>query len=103
MHLRYCLLLALALPLPLLRPLAIQAQEKKGDIDFNIGLSTPGFYSLADYDFFKAPKEMYYYNYTNDLGGLQTESYNSTLYPSFSAEITYKLADSGFFKLFAKV
>lgn len=96
MHLRNCLLLTFALLTAW--PFTAQGQEKKGDIDFNIGISTPGFYSLADYDFFKAPREMYYYNYTNDLGGLQTESYNSTLYPSFSAEITYKLADSGFFK-----
>ena len=82
----------------LLQPLAAQAQEMKGDIDFNIGISSPGFYSLADIDALKVPQDMYYYNYTNDLGGLQTESYNSTLYPSISAEITYKLADSGFFK-----
>ena len=79
-------------------PTGIRAQEKKGDIDFNIGISTPGFYSLADIDEFKNPREMYYYNYTIDLGGLETESYNSTLYPSISSEITYKLADSGFFK-----
>ena len=96
MHLRHCLLFTLALLTAW--PFTAQGQEKKGDIDFNIGISTPGFYSLADYDFFKAPRDMYYYNYTNDLGCLQTESYNSTLYPSFSAEITYKLADSGFFK-----
>ena len=79
-------------------PVGLQAQEQKGDVDFNIGISTPGFYSLADIDVLKTPHEMYYYNYTNDLGGLQTESYNSTLYPSISAEMTYKLADSGFFK-----
>lgn len=78
-------------------PVGILAQEQKGDIDFNIGISTPGLYSLADVDLLK-PDDMYYYNYTQDLGGLQTESYNSNLYPSISAEITYKLADSGFFK-----
>ncbi|MBP5422203.1 MAG: fibronectin type III-like domain-contianing protein, partial [Paludibacteraceae bacterium] len=78
-------------------PVGIVAQEQKGDIDFNIGISTPGLYSLADVDLLK-PDDMYYYNYTQDLGGLQTESYNSNLYPSISAEITYKLADSGFFK-----
>lgn len=96
MHLRNCLLLTLALLTAW--PFAAQAQEMKGDIDFNIGISSPGFYSLADIDAMKIPQDMYYYNYTNDLSGLQLESYNSTLYPSISAEITYKLADSGFFK-----
>ena len=31
----------------------MRAQEQKGDIDFNIGISTPGYYSLADVDAFK--------------------------------------------------
>ena len=79
-------------------PSWVQAQEQKGDIDFNIGLSTPGYYSLADVDFNKSLNQMYYYNYTYDLGGLETESYNSTLYPSVSAQIACKLGDSGFFK-----
>lgn len=96
MHLRNCLFLIIALLSAW--PFTAQAQEMKGDIDINIGISTPGFYSLADIDFSTSPQEMYYYNNTHDLGGLQTESYNSTLYPSISAEITYKLADSGLFK-----
>ena len=93
MHLRNCLLLILGLSM--FRPLAIQAQEKKGDIDFNIGISTPGLYSLADYAYGR--NSFYYYDYYN-LSNLSKESYNSTLYPSISTELSYKLADAGFFK-----
>ncbi|MBR5936367.1 MAG: hypothetical protein IKZ89_09480, partial [Bacteroidaceae bacterium] len=72
------------------QPLAVQAQEKKGDIDFNIGISTPGLYSLADYAYGR--NSFYYYDYYN-LSNLSKESYNSTLYPSISTELSYKLAD----------
>ena len=85
----------------LLLPLALKAQEKKGDFEFNIGISTPGLYSIADtenhrydggntLDFYPMDKL--------ELSDLNKESYNSTLYPSVSAELAYKLADSGFFK-----
>ena len=93
MYLRNCLLLTLFFSL--FRPLAVQAQEKKGDIDFNIGISTPGLYSLADYAYGR--NSFYYYDYYN-LSNLSKESYNSTLYPSISTELSYKLADEGFFK-----
>ena len=79
-------------------PVGIVAQEKKGDIDFNIGISTPGVYSLADIDLFEPVYSYYDYMNKDNLGDLQTNSYNSNIYPSVSAEITYKLADSGFFK-----
>ena len=92
MHLRNCLLFTLALLV--LRPFAVQAQEQKGDIDFNIGISMPGLYSLPDLEYHTSA---YYYNYSN-LSNLSKESYNSTLYPSISAELSYKLADEGFFK-----
>jgi hypothetical protein len=46
MHLRHCLLLTLAFSL--FGPLALLAQENKGDFEFNIGISTPGLYSIAD-------------------------------------------------------
>ena len=92
MHLRNCLLLTLLFSL--FRPLAVQAQEKKGDFDFNIGISTPGLYSLPDLNY---QTSAYYYNYSN-LSNLSKESYNSTLYPSISTELSYKLADAGFFK-----
>ena len=99
MHLRHCLLLTLAFSL--YGPLALKAQEKKGDFEFNIGISTPGLYSIADtenhhyvgyraLDFYPLP--------SMELSDLNKESYNSTLYPSVSAELAYKLADSGFFK-----
>ena len=93
MHLRNCLLFTLALFL--LRPLAVQAQEQKGDIDFNIGISMPGLYSLADLEYGR--NSFFYYDYSN-LSDLSKESYNSTLYPSISAELSYKLADAGFLK-----
>ena len=85
----------LTLALFLLRPLAVQAQETKGDFDFNIGISTPGLYSLADLEYGRY--SFFYYDYSN-LSDLSKESYNSTLYPSISAELSYKLADAGFFK-----
>ena len=99
MHLRNCLLFTLAFSL--FSPLALKAQEKKGDFEFNIGISTPGLYSIADtenhrdgggntLDFYPIDKL--------GLSDLSKESYNSTLYPSVSAELAYKLADSGFFK-----
>ena len=93
MHLRNCLLLTLGFLLSW--PMMIRAQEKKGDIDFNIGLSMPGLYSLADWEY--GMNTHYYYEYSN-LSNLSKESYNSTLYPSISTELSYKLADEGFFK-----
>lgn len=93
MHLKHCLLLTLAFFL--FGPLALKAQEKKGDFDFNIGISTPGLYSLADTEF--RSSSIYYYGFSN-LSDLSKESYNSTLYPSVSAELSYKLADKGSFK-----
>ena len=80
-------------------PAGMEAQEQKGDIDFNIAISTTGLFALADWDYTLTPYEMSYYNLSvYNLGDLETDSYNSTLYPCVSAELAYKLADSGFFK-----
>ena len=41
----------------------------------------------------------YYYTYRDvELSSLEDGAYNSTIYPSVSAEFSYKLADAGFFK-----
>lgn len=100
MHLRHCLLFTLAFSLS--GPLALKAQEKKGDFEFNIGISTPGLYSIADTenhrDFVGNHAIDFYPLPSMELSDLSKESYNSTLFPSISAELAYKLADSGFFK-----
>ena len=99
MHLRYCLLFTLAFSL--FGPLALKAQEKKGDIEFNIGISTPGLYSIADTENKRnsVPGVLNLYSLGSwSLSDLSKESYNSTLYPSVSAELAYRLADAGFFK-----
>ena len=99
MHLRICLLLTFAFSL--FGPLALKAQEKKGDFEFNIGISTPGLYSIADTENkrYSAPGVLNFYALGDwTLSDLSKESYNSTLFPSVSAEISYRLADAGFFK-----
>ena len=97
MHLRNCLLFALAFSL--LRPIAVQAQEKKGDFEFNIGISSPGLYSVADTEGHRDRPAIDFYNLGPlELSDLNKESYNSTLYPSVSTEFSYRLADAGFFK-----
>lgn len=99
MHLRNYLLLTLGFLLSW--PMSIRAQEKKGDIDFNIGISTPGLYSIADTEGHRGDLhggiDFYHVDYLG-LSDLNKESYNSTLYPSVSVELAYRLADAGFFK-----
>ena len=79
-------------------PLCAQAQEKKRNLEVNIGVSTPGVAvisaDLSSYDYY------YYdsYYYEQELSSLDTEAYNSFIFPSFSMECSYKLAESGFFK-----
>lgn len=99
MHLRNCLLFTLVLSL--FGPLALKAQEKKGDFEFNVGISTPGLYSIADTEGHRGDLhggiDFYHLDYLG-LSDLNKESYNSTLYPSVSVELAYRLADAGFFK-----
>ena len=99
-------LLLFGLTFSLLRPIAVQAQEK---FEINVGISNPGLYSLADRDIFgeggryefrglreHVPEE-------RQLASFDLETYNSVFYPSISANIVYKLADSGFFKRLSAV
>ena len=58
-------------------PVGMKAQENK-KFEINVGISTPGLYALTVY--------------------FDLESYRSTLYPSISVELSYKLAETGFFK-----
>ena len=90
MHLRNCLLLTLVFSLSW--PLMLRAQEK---LEINVGLSTPGLGEMSDYRFFYIGES---YNYDKNLSKMDNETYNSTLYPCFSMEFAYKLAESGFFK-----
>ena len=102
MHLRNCLLFALVLSL--FGPLALKAQEKKGDFEFNIGISTPGLYSIADTEGHRDRHTIDFYPLDPlELSDLNKESYNSTLYPSVSAEFSYRLADAGLFKCLSLV
>lgn len=82
-------------------PAGMEAQEQKGDIDFNIGISTPGLYSIADTENHRGNSDGtidFYHFYGSGLSYLSKGSYISTLYPSVSAELSYRLADAGFFK-----
>lgn len=77
----------------------VSAQEKQRKIEINVGVSTPGAlewqdiklidFGINDYD---------YLIYDKPLSDLGEKSYNSTVFPGFSAEAAYKLAESGFFK-----
>ena len=85
-------------------PCWIQAQ---GKFEVNFGISTPGYYSLTDWDLASNDNDRldwyapsYYYNGPEEkqLTYYDQQSYKSTLYPSVSVEMSYKLAESGFFK-----
>ena len=93
MHLRHCLLFTLAFSL--LRPLAVQAQEK---FEINVGVSTPGIDELMDTRWSDLGLESFGYNYYESLSELKKTCFKSTIYPSVSAELSYDLAESGFFK-----
>ena len=93
MHLRHCLLFTLAFSL--LRPLAVQAQEK---FEINVGVSTPGLDELMDTRWSDLGLESFGYNYYESLSELKKTCFKSTIYPSVSAELSYDLAESGFFK-----
>ena len=74
----------------LLRPLAVQAQEK---YEINVGVSTQGLAQVANnWNFFNHP------DHSTSLTELEDHTYRSFLFPGFSVGFAYKLADSGFFK-----
>ena len=79
-------------------PLFANAQD--GRFEFNAGISTPGYYALADWDFTASSPGV---RWSYDLEDLTEESYNSTLYPSFSVEMAYRLSDSGMMERFSVV
>ena len=87
-------------------PTGIRAQEKK-KFEISVGISTPGLYALTDkdaatdgnerYDFYLDGPRLHYPE-EKQLVYFDLESYRSTLYPSISVELSYKLAETGFFK-----
>lgn len=90
------------LMLALIIPFALQAQEK---FQINVGISTPGMYSLTDVDVFTEGQGRYEFRGSSShvpeerqLISFDQESYKSTLYPSISVNIVYRLSESGFFK-----
>ena len=88
---RKIVLFAFALALPF----CVKAQD--GRLEINAGFSTPGLASVIDRDSWDPFP--YYYTYRDvELSSLEDGAYNSTIYPSVSAEFSYKLADAGFFK-----
>lgn len=84
--------------------------QAQGKYEINIGISNAGYYSLADRDILFGFSGEYAgmgiggdYSYYDDwreseLKFWEEMTYNSTLYPSISIEMSYKLADSGFTK-----
>ena len=92
MHLRNCLLLTLALLI--LRPLAVNSKER---FEINFGISTPGMDESKDTRFEYLGAESFYYYHDEPLSDLE-EPYNITIYPFYSIEFSYDLAESGFFK-----
>ena len=87
-------------------PVGMKAQEKK-KFEINVGISTPGLYALTDKDAATGGNERYdfyvdgplpHYPEEKQLVYFDLESYRSTLYPSISVELSYKLAETGFFK-----
>lgn len=92
MHLRNCLFLTLALLI--LRPLAVNSKER---FEINFGISTPGMYESKDTRFEYLGAESFDDYDDEPLSDLE-EPYNITVYPFFSIEFSYDLAESGFFK-----
>lgn len=87
-------------------PVGMKAQENK-KFEINVGISTPGLYALTDKDAATGGNERYdfyvdgplpHYPEEKQLIYFDLESYRSTLYPSISVELSYKLAETGFFK-----
>lgn len=87
-------------------PVGMKAQENK-KFEINVGISTPGLYALTDKDAATGGNERYdfyvdgplpHYPEEKQLVYFDLESYRSTLYPSISVELSYKLAETGFFK-----
>jgi hypothetical protein len=87
-------------------PVGMKAQENK-KFEINVGISTPGLYALMDKDAATGGNERYdfyvdgplpHYPEEKQLVYFDLESYRSTLYPSISVELSYKLAETGFFK-----
>lgn len=77
-------------------PSVIQAQENR-KFEINFGISSPGVAVVStdlsnDYRYYDS------YIYEQDLSAWDIDAYNSVVYPSFSLEFAYKLAESGFFK-----
>ena len=89
MHLRNSLLLTLALLL--LRPLAVNSQEK---FEISVGITSQG---VAQITTDWGGTGSYYYR-INSLTALESETYISKFYPGCSVQFAYKLAESGFFK-----
>ena len=76
-----------------------QAQEKQRKLEVNFGISTPGALEWQDIKLIDFGIDDYnYLIYDKPLSDLGEKSYNSTIYPCFSVEVAYKLAESGFFK-----
>ena len=71
-------------------PLVANAQD--GRFEFNAGISTPGYYALADWDA-DDPDTPVKWSY--NLNDLPEGSHKTTLYPSYSVEMAYRLSDSG--------
>ena len=92
MHLRNCLLFTIAFSL--LPPIAVQAQEK---FDINVGISTPGMYEVKDTRLYELGVESYHSFKDVPLSYLE-QPFKTTVYPCFSLEFSYDLAESGFFK-----
>lgn len=92
MHLRNCLFLTLALLI--LRPLAVNSKER---FEINFGISTPGMYESKNTRFEYLGAESFYDYHDEPLSDLE-EPYNITVYPFYSIEFSYDLAESGFFK-----
>lgn len=84
----------LTLAFSLLRPLAAIAQEK---FEINVGISTPGLDEVQDTKLFYLGVESFDMYSDKPLSDLE-KSFKTTVFPSYSLEFSYDLAESGFFK-----
>lgn len=76
-----------------------EAQNNQRKLEINAGISTPGMIELQDVKLIDWGLDDYdYLIYDKPLSDLVGNAYNSTVYPCFSIEASYKLADSGFLK-----
>ena len=85
--------------LALFIPQIIHAQD--GKFEINAGISTAGTYMLTDYHFFGSDNASKWSDGT--LNDLKEVSYNSKVYPSISAEMSYKLSDDGILRRWSLV